>query len=721
MSEGTAGPTRGAAAPNDLGDVMTRAARRRPSRTALGVVFSLAVIALFVAAVYATFLFTEARYAETSKMAADLVEDSITRTLESAETTLVGLATMIQARDGLDTPEAREALGALVTQSLRFAPHLRQIVVARCGGAVLLNSAQDIPSAVGERIDSIALGLCEPGEGLAAQASGRLFRGLRIGAEIRGRFLPMVGGPEDRSPRTVIPVAVAATPNVLVVGALNPASLRRILNDARFGPIRAVRITRLDGTPLVSAEDPETSVLWDRRMSLIDAAREGVESGRRVLSDPGSLFSAGTATFRFSSRYPLAVVVGIAHADLVARWLEGTATLLFWSVVSLLALGLGGLVLVRESVRRARLEGRLRLISLTEAVFAHSAEAMLVTDRNNRIQAANPTFLTATGHHPYTVIGATPDDFVTRAKDPGPDGEEGEDAGPPHWWLHRASGPPRAVELRGAPLGADTTILTLNDITERIDAQQALKEALHQAELANRAKSEFLAAMSHELRTPLNAIVGFSEILRDELFGPIGTAKYKTYAEDIHASGSLLRDIINDLLDLARIEAGKFDVFPEPLNINEEIEDCCRLVRERATNHGLTLTVEGCPAEPTLVADRRVFQQILINLLTNAIKFTPRGGRISVSCARDPAGGLTVAVTDTGIGIPLEEQARIFHSYERAINTETRHIEGTGLGLALVRSMMDLHGGAVSVRSAPHEGSTFTITFPPGPQDPASP
>jgi PAS domain S-box-containing protein len=693
--------------------VMARAARRQPRRIALALVFSLAVVSVFLAAVYATFLFTEARYAETTRMAADLVEDSITRTLESTETTLLGVATAIRTAGAPETAQARQDMTALVDQSLQFAPYLRQIVIARCGGTVIFNSAARIPGAAGERIDLAGLGLCDIEKGGATLSHGSLFRGLRIGPEIPGRFLPLVGGPEDLSPRTIIPVAVLATPDLMIVGALNPASLRRVLDDARFGSAGAVRITRLDGTLIVAAEDPEHSVLRGRTIPLVSAAREGTESGRRTLSDPGALLPVGSTAFRLSARYPVAVEVAVSHRELVARWLESTGSLLFWSVVSLLALGLGGAVLMRESVRRARLEGRLRLISLTEAVFAHTAEAMLVTDRNNRIQAANPTFLTTTGHHSDTVIGATPDDFLTRATVATPEDGREDPSGPPHWWLRRASGPPRAVELRGAPLGPDTTILTLNDITDRINTQRALRDALHQAELANRAKSEFLAAMSHELRTPLNAIIGFSEILRDEMFGPIGMAKYRAYAEDIHDSGSLLRDIINDLLDLAKIEAGKFDLFPEPLDINAEIEGACRLVRERATNHGLTLTVAGCASAPTLVADRRVFQQILINLLTNAIKFTPRGGHVSLSCEEDADGSLSVAVSDTGIGIALEEQARIFQTYERAINTETRHIEGTGLGLALVRSMMDLHGGRVSLQSAPNEGSTFTITFPP--------
>jgi PAS domain S-box-containing protein len=697
--------------------VMARAVRRQPRRIALALVLSLAVIALFIAAVYATFLFTEARYAETNRMAADLVEDSITRTLESTETTLLGVATAIRTAGAPETAQARQDMAALVDQSLRFAPYLRQIVIARCSGAVVFNSAVRDPGAAGTRMDPVALGVCEKGERGAVQSSGRLFRGLRIGAETPGRFIPIMGDSQDVSPRSFIPVAVAATPDILVVGALNPASLRRILEDARFGVAGAVRVTRLDGTTVLGAEDPEASVLRGRSVSLIDAAREGIESGRRTLSDPGALLPVGSTAFRLSARYPVAVEVAVAHRELVTRWLASTGSLLFWSVVSLVALGLGGAVLMRESMRRARLEGRLRLISLTEAVFAHSAEAMLVTDRTNRIQAANPTFLTTTGHHSETVIGATPDDFLTQATETEGEAEGNEPSGLRHWWLRRASGPPRAVELRGAPLGPDTTILTLNDITNRIKTQRALADALREAELANRAKSEFLAAMSHELRTPLNAIIGFSEILRDEMFGPIGSPQYRAYAEDIHGSGSLLRDIINDLLDLAKIEAGKFELFPEPLDINAEIEGCCRLVRERATNHGLTLTVEGCAGAPTLVADRRVFQQILINLLTNAIKFTPRGGQISVSCDHDADGGLSVAVSDTGIGIEPAEQARIFQSYERAINTETRHIEGTGLGLALVRSMMDLHGGTVSLRSAPNKGSTFMIMFPPASGD----
>jgi len=244
-----------------------------------------------------------------------------------------------------------------------------------------------------------------------------------------------------------------------------------------------------------------------------------------------------------------------------------------------------------------------------------------------------------------------------------------------------------------------------------VEAKEEADAARVRADAANRAKSEFLASMSHELRTPLNAILGFSEVMRDETLGPVGSPRYRDYARDIHASGRHLRDLVNDLLDLARIEAGHMELSTEPLDLGREIRICVDLFRARATEAGLLLTWEVPPAMPPTIADQRALRQILYNLLSNAIKYTPAGGAVRLTAAATDD-HITIAVSDTGPGIDKAYHELVFSAYGRIVNVETRNIEGTGLGLALVKALMERHGGSVALESAPGQGATFILCFP---------
>jgi len=691
-------------------------------------VFGLAVATLFGSAVYGTVRSAITMSVQSALLLADLVEDSLTRTLESAETSLLAVATALDGlRDPADAAEPSDAVAALMEQTLRFAPYLRQMVVTDETGRVLADTrGRSVDQGVGQRVDLGQLGLSRTPDGRwIARSGATLTRGLTLGPEIPGRYLPIAGEPPDRSPRTIIPLSVNAGADRLVVAALNPAILRQMMEEGRLGPAGAVLLTDLSGAPLLADEAEEAPALAALSGVLPSAARQERESGVVPLSAVGTAFApTDSVVFQVSARYPLAVSVVVSWRDSLGTWMRANDTILFWGVLSLLGLLAGSMLLMRETLRRSRLEDRLRLVDLTEAVFANSAEAMLITDRDRRIVAANPSFLEITGRDADAVVGETVRDFLRPARPVDSDIDietgaapgvvEGGDPARPCdvWDLTAGGGSVRSVIHRQAPLFENTTIHTLNDITDRIVAEQALADALQQAELANRAKSEFLASMSHELRTPLNAILGFSELMRDEVFGRVEPPRYRDYVADIFNSGAHLRDIVDDLLDLAKIEAGKFDLDPAPLDVNAAVNSCCRMVSERVQHHGLMLTIGPPLDEPLLLVDHRAFKQMLFNLLSNAIKFTPAAGHIWVTCQRTEEGALTVAVRDDGIGIPLSEQGRIFKAYHRAINTYTRHIEGSGLGLALVKSMMDLHDGSVRLDSAPNEGTTFTLVFP---------
>jgi len=237
-----------------------------------------------------------------------------------------------------------------------------------------------------------------------------------------------------------------------------------------------------------------------------------------------------------------------------------------------------------------------------------------------------------------------------------------------------------------------------------------IQDKSRQLEIANQHKSEFLANMSHELRTPLNAIIGFSEVLLERLFGDLNE-KQDDYLKDIHSSGRHLLNLINDILDLSKVEAGRMELDLSTFDLPTAIANAMTLIRERAQNHGIAMAQDVAPELGDIVADERKFKQILLNLLSNAVKFTPDGGRIEVK-ARGTGDNLVVAVHDTGIGIAPEDQEAVFEEFRQVGRNYTSKQEGTGLGLALTRRFVELHGGRIGVASKPGEGSTFTFTLP---------
>ena len=234
------------------------------------------------------------------------------------------------------------------------------------------------------------------------------------------------------------------------------------------------------------------------------------------------------------------------------------------------------------------------------------------------------------------------------------------------------------------------------------------------AEAASRAKSEFLANMSHELRTPLNAINGFSEVMAGELYGPLGDARYKGYAHDILNSGQHLLALINDVLDMSKIEAGKMNLRFEPLRLEELAEDAVRLIRNRAETAGLVVAVD-LPALPDVEGDYRALKQVLLNLLSNAVKFTPRGGRIEIRAdlRRDMIGDrVRMSVCDTGIGIAPQDLARLAKPFEQIESQQSKTQQGTGLGLALSKALVEMHEGVLEIESEPGHGTMVSFILP---------
>jgi len=249
-------------------------------------------------------------------------------------------------------------------------------------------------------------------------------------------------------------------------------------------------------------------------------------------------------------------------------------------------------------------------------------------------------------------------------------------------------------------------------IAELEEQKSVSDEARRRAETANTAKSKFLATMSHELRTPLNAILGFSEVMKSEMFGPIDNPKYREYADNILESGKHLLHLINEILDLTRIESGRYDLHEEPLKLSDVTEECHRLLKLRADNKGIEVVEEASADLPVVWADQRAMRQICLNLMSNALKFTPKGGRVTLSVGQMQDGGQFLAVRDTGPGIPADEIPKVLQAFGQGTLALQTAEGGAGLGLAIVQNLIELHGGSLVLQSELRRGTEAKVILP---------
>lgn len=264
---------------------------------------------------------------------------------------------------------------------------------------------------------------------------------------------------------------------------------------------------------------------------------------------------------------------------------------------------------------------------------------------------------------------------------------------------------------------AEQDLVTAHELLKRqyaaLEASNAeLASAKQKAEVASRMKTEFLANVSHELRTPLNSIIGFSEMIDNEAHGPIGNDRYRSYIRDIHTSGIHLLGVVNDILDISKIEVGEFELQEDDVDVAEIIDSSFRVVGERASRAGLRLTCDISPSLPMLRGDARRLRQVLLNLLSNSLKFTASGGSVTVRADRGRDGGLTVSVCDTGIGIAPQDMERAMTPFGQVDGRLSRNYEGTGLGLPLAKSLIELHAGRFLIESAVGKGTTVRLEFP---------
>ena len=369
--------------------------------------------------------------------------------------------------------------------------------------------------------------------------------------------------------------------------------------------------------------------------------------------------------------------------------------------------------LQREVAVRRSTEEDLRL---TQLAMDNSSEAICLLDRAGRYLKVNDAMCQQTGYNREELLALSVFDIAVQAK---------PEAWGERWEAYRAAGSHNfegnRVTRDGRTIPVDLTVnfirfgdkeflfTVARDATVRRHIEGELRNARDQAESANRAKSEFLANMSHELRTPLNAIIGFSEVISSALFGPLD-ARYRDYAQDIHGSGHHLLRIINDLLDLSKVEAGRLELRETPVSLSAIFETCIRMVGDRAITAGLTLDIR--PTEVAVLGDELRLEQVLLNLVSNAVKFTPSGGRVSVAASLALSGEAVIAVVDTGIGMAPEDIPRALQPFAQVDNSLARPHGGTGLGLPLAQRLVELHGGTMTIDSQLGKGTTVTVVLP---------
>ncbi len=365
-----------------------------------------------------------------------------------------------------------------------------------------------------------------------------------------------------------------------------------------------------------------------------------------------------------------------------------------------------------SSVSAGERQAQERLHDLTRLV----SDWIWEIDRELKLTYVSPRVTESLGYHPVEIVGHTFEELgdFTPA-----------DRGPPGWRspfrdrsieILNQAGEQRFLLISGLPIFSDEggkfegARGTARNVTARRYAEQRLVAAKREAELANHTKSDFLANMSHELRTPLNAIIGFAEMMVGEMYGKHASPKYGEYAADIVHSADLLPRIIDDILDISKIEAGQLDIKPQALAVEDTIASCLSLFRHRALKLGVHL-VDEVESGLTMIADPRLLRQILINLLSNAVKFTPAGGTVTVSARSGPDGSPLITVADTGIGIAAENISEVLKPFVRVESAFNADVEGTGLGLPLVKSYVELHGGSLEIESQPDVGTTVRLHF----------
>lgn len=510
----------------------------------------------------------------------------------------------------------------------------------------------------------------------------------------------------------------------VLVAMVDPTRLAAPLESRDIDRKGSVALALADGTILLERprDHREPGRLTDWPAVWHALAEHDEATLRDTVPDLGRAPGSGTdslVSVRRVQGYPFVIVATLPVDAALAEWRRDTGAWAAIGIVMTIAIALLTAFVVRQHARREEDQARLaRASRRIRGILDSMLDAVVTFDGAGRIVTLNRAAEMMFGVAECRMIGQPVEALIPGARDGASDRDlialrrDGH-AFPVGFTvsdLRLGAGPGTAA---GAPPRDEPRIHVgvIRDMTRRKQQEAELIASKTQAELANRAKSEFLANMSHELRTPLNAIIGFAEVLDSEFFGAMND-RQKSCVTDIHDSGRHLLDIVNAVLDMSKLDSGRFTLCEEAVEAHEAVGQCLMMVRDRAAAAGVAIDNGVMGAAATLWVDRRAFKQVILNLLSNAVKFTPGGGRITIAAATEGNGDFVLTVADTGIGIPPEFIADLFEPFRQAENAANRRYEGTGLGLSISKNFVDLHGGTLTCRSVPGTGTAMTVRLP---------
>ncbi|TGY88548.1 HAMP domain-containing histidine kinase [Marinicauda algicola] len=531
---------------------------------------------------------------------------------------------------------------------------------------------------------------------LLDRTAGRLVHALWLGVVAGGAFINQ--GEQGVSAGGLALWATAALPGFIGLKIAGSRALRLGLNRLILALAWVL--------PALAATAALGGVLTPAALVFLAGPAALAASGRQL--DAGLSWTVNAATFA-----GFAVFEALAPAGAPGMPLESAPVVMMAGFLAACAL----VASLRHAARlnAARAEAR-RLRPAAEA-FAHAPAPLVAVDTAGRVTAASRALRRLVPGAPRELTGLPLTDFAfdeagAQAVRAGlSDGLEGGGAEASFGFAVRGGrGEETRVQARGA-LAGQGLVLSLDREDEAQSAEvETLRAERDEALAASRAKSEFLAAVSHELRTPLNAIIGFSDVMKQRLFGPL-PARYAEYGDLIHESGIHLLDLIGDVLDMSKIEADRYELVTDRFDARDVVETCAKMMRLRAEDKGLVLSVDAGDHALEVEADRKAVRQILLNLVSNAIKFTPAGGAVAVM-ARAQGDQLLLAVGDSGVGMAPEEIGSLGARYTQTRSAQGIDERGSGLGLSLVRMLAEMHGGSMNVQSVQGEGTTVTVRLP---------
>jgi len=644
------------------------------------------------------------------------MENANARTIQAVDLILVNVAAGMRPGGwayGLD----RELNGKAFLQSLLDeAPQVREVAFADATGRITALSRR----AAHPTID-ISL---EPYFELAK--AGKL-PPLYISTPYRGRLLgeTMDGGRTTKQWHLIFAQAVHDDDGLFIgmaLAVINPGYFQEQIGALDVGQKGFVAYYRYDGKLLVQGGPDHLEIGSDNHATHpLFAEHLPVREWGTFRHEKDAYHPAPhIVSYRATTRWPLLVAVYLDQGEALSSWREEA-----WSFSIVMTGGLTVLLILALVVyrQRASAEHSEKQVTLLGTALKTSANMVLITDLDANIVWVNDAFCNQFGYRFDEVVGQTPRVLKSGLVSPKVVTEMWEQILGGRTWNgefvnKRKDGSLVIVNQTISPIldqdGHVTHFVGIHDdITKRKETELELREAKINAESANSVKTQFLANMSHELRTPLNAVLGFTDMMRMETFGPLGHEKYREYSSDIHTSATHLLTLISDILDVSKVEAGKMDLADGRIHLQELAESCHKLLSHRANQNGVTLITDVPDGLPDLLADQVRVKQIVLNLLTNAIKFTPTGGQITLAMELGPDSGIIIRSEDTGIGIAPEDLAKVLEPFGQAGESNTLAREGVGLGLYLVKAFMEMHGGRVDVTSELGVGTVVSVIFPP--------